>query len=144
MILKYGSSGAGFKKPTGLVCPPACKGFHMIKNNPEKSKNLESGTMEIDAYRRDATINSIVYNLDRRLIKKFVDIVNYRCPRICHQPSVKVTSFSSPAQMVPLPCSPICHHHVFHFVCCRSRFRYSAWPRRHTFRNTTARSILVV
>lgn len=80
--------------------PPTIKGLHKISSNPEKSKHLETGTIEIfglsvdfvnlrkeiytdqsrnpqiefgtaveDAYRRDATINSIFYNLNRRRVE---------------------------------------------------------------------------
>ncbi|KAJ5146079.1 poly(A) polymerase [Penicillium bovifimosum] len=83
-----------------LGLPPTIKGLHIINRNPEKSKHLEPGTMEIfglpvdfvnlrkevyreesrnpqvefgttveDAYRRDATINSIFYNLNRRRVE---------------------------------------------------------------------------
>ncbi|KAJ9294023.1 hypothetical protein DTO271G3_7151 [Paecilomyces variotii] len=80
--------------------PSIVKGLHTINRNPEKSKNLETATVDIfglsvdfvnlrkevytnqsrnpqvefgtaveDAYRRDATINSIFYNLDRRKVE---------------------------------------------------------------------------
>jgi hypothetical protein len=83
-----------------LGVPPTIKGLHKINSNPEKSKHLETGTIEIfglsvdfvnlrkevytdqsrnpqvefgtaveDAYRRDATINSIFYNLNRRRVE---------------------------------------------------------------------------
>lgn len=80
--------------------PPTIKWLHKINSNPEKSKHLETGTIEIfglsvdfvnlrkevyidqsrnpqvefgtaveDAYRRDATINSIFYSLNRRRVE---------------------------------------------------------------------------
>lgn len=83
-----------------LGVPPTIKGMHKINSNPEKSKHLETGTIEIfglsvdfvnlrkevytdqsrnpqvefgtaveDAYRRDATINSIFYNLNKRRVE---------------------------------------------------------------------------
>lgn len=83
-----------------LGVPPTIKGLHKINSNPERSKHLETGTIEIfglsvdfvnlrkevytnqsrnlqvefgtaveDAYRRDATINSIFYNLNRRRVQ---------------------------------------------------------------------------
>ena len=83
-----------------LGVPPTVKGMHKINSNPEKSKHLETGTIEIfglsvdfvnlrkeiytdqsrnpqvefgtaveDAYRRDATINSIFYNLNKRRVE---------------------------------------------------------------------------
>lgn len=80
--------------------PPTIKGLHKIEKKPDKSKHLDTATVEIfgmpvdfvnlrkevyteqsrdpqvefgtaveDAYRRDATINSIFYNLDRRQVE---------------------------------------------------------------------------
>lgn len=88
-----------------LGVPPTIKGLHKINSNLEKSKHLETGTIEIfglsvdsvnlrkevytdqsrnpqvefgsaveDAYRRDATINSIFYSLSRRQVEDHTEM----------------------------------------------------------------------
>lgn len=94
------SAAAYIAEAQKLGVPPTIKGLHKINSNPEKSRHLETGTIEIfglsvdfvnlrkevytnqsrnpqvefgtaveDAYRRDATINSIFYNLDKRRVE---------------------------------------------------------------------------
>ena len=87
-------------KAQRIGVPPTIKGLHKIEKKPDKSKQLDTATVEIfgmpvdfvnlrkevytdqsrdpqvkfgtaveDAYRRDATINSIFYNLGRRQVE---------------------------------------------------------------------------